>query len=215
MSETGEKIFTDEHMTFATRSLFVAGSETTSTTLRCALLFMITHPDVQARVQAEIDLVLGVRAPTMADRENLPYTNAVIHEIQRFSDIIPLNIPHATTTDVELNGFLLPKGTYIIPLLHSVHRDAKQWSTPYEFNPSHFLDENGGFVKRDAFMAFSAGRRACLGESLARTELFIFFTGLLQQFTFKAPNGTPLPDMTPQMGTISSPKPYALCALKR
>uniref|UniRef100_UPI00358F7EA7 cytochrome P450 2F2-like n=1 Tax=Myxine glutinosa TaxID=7769 RepID=UPI00358F7EA7 len=215
MPETGEKVFTNDHMTFATRSLFVAGSETTSTTLRCASLIMIKHPDVQARVHAEIDRVLGVRAPTMADRENLPYTNAVIHEIQRFSDIIPMNIPHATTTDVEFNGFLIPKGTHIIPLLHSVHRDAKEWATPYDFNPSHFLDENGGFVKRDAFMAFSAGRRACLGESLARTELFIFFTGLLQHFTFKAPIGTPHPDLTPQLGTIASPKPYALCALKR
>uniref|UniRef100_UPI00358E581F cytochrome P450 2F2-like n=1 Tax=Myxine glutinosa TaxID=7769 RepID=UPI00358E581F len=214
-SVSGEKVFTDDHMTFATRSLFVAGSETTSTTLRCASLIMIKHPDVQARVQAEIDRVLGERAPTMADRENLPYTNAVIHEIQRFSDIIPMNVPHATTTDVEMYGFLIPKGTYITPLLHSVHRDAKEWATPHDFNPSHFLDENGGFVKRDAFMAFSAGRRACLGENLARTELFIFFTGLLQHFTFKAPIGTPHPDLTPQIGTIASPKPYAVCASKR
>uniref|UniRef100_A0A8C5RB74 Cytochrome P450 2K1-like n=1 Tax=Laticauda laticaudata TaxID=8630 RepID=A0A8C5RB74_LATLA len=79
---------------------------------------------------------------------------------------------------------------YIIPLLTSVLHDESQWEKPHEFYPDHFLDSEGTFVKRDAFMPFSAGQRVCVGENLAKMELFLFFTNLLQRFTFQPPSGT-------------------------
>ncbi|KAK5612883.1 hypothetical protein CRENBAI_005035, partial [Crenichthys baileyi] len=101
------------------------------------------------------------------------------------------------------------QGTLIIPTLHSVLHDESMWETPQSFNPEHFLDQDGQFRKRDAFMPFSTGKRVCLGEQLARMELFLFFTSLLQRFTFSAPAGKQ-PSLEFRLGGIRSPKPYHL-----
>uniref|UniRef100_A0A8C2Z4Q1 Cytochrome P450, family 2, subfamily N, polypeptide 13 n=1 Tax=Cyclopterus lumpus TaxID=8103 RepID=A0A8C2Z4Q1_CYCLU len=144
-------------------------------------------------VQAEIDKVIGqTRLPTMEDRPNLPYTNAVIHEIQRMGNIVPLNGPRMAARDTTLGGYFIPKGTSLMPNLTSVLFDKTEWETPDTFNPGHFLDAQGKFVKREAFLPFSAGKRACLGEGLAKMELFLFLVGLLQKFSFSVPDGVEL-----------------------
>ncbi|NWI01239.1 CP2K1 protein, partial [Tichodroma muraria] len=113
------------------------------------------------------------------------YTEAVIHEIQRFANIVPMGVSRSTPSDVNFRGYVIPKGTEIIPLLTSALNDELHWKTPDRFNPSHFLDANGNFIRREAFIPFSIGkrgRRACLGEGLAKMELFLFFSGLLRKF---------------------------------
>ncbi|XP_015283839.1 PREDICTED: cytochrome P450 2K1-like [Gekko japonicus] len=147
----------------------------------------------------------------------MPYTDAVMHEIQRFANIVPTNIPHATTMDVTFKGYFIPKETYVLPLLCSVLQDETQWEKPHQFYPEHFLDSDGKFVKRDAFMPFSAGRRMCAGETLAKMELFLFFTSLLQKFTFQRAPGTSKEDLdfTPLVGFTTPPAPYKCCALPR
>uniref|UniRef100_A0A3Q1GVH7 Uncharacterized protein n=1 Tax=Acanthochromis polyacanthus TaxID=80966 RepID=A0A3Q1GVH7_9TELE len=204
-----------KNLCYCTLDLFGAGTETTTTTLRWGLLYMIHHPDIQKRVQAEINAVIGSsRQPSMTDRENLPYTNAVIHEIQRYANIVPLNVGRITVRDTTLDKYTIPKGTMIIPTLHSVLNDDSMWETPHSFNPQHFLDQDGKFRKREAFIPFSAGKRVCIGEQLARMELFLFFTSLLQRFSFSAPAGEK-PSLEYTMGFIRSPKPYHLCATPR
>ncbi|XP_021114517.1 cytochrome P450 2D16-like isoform X2 [Heterocephalus glaber] len=196
--------------------LFTAGMMTTSTTLAWALLLMILHPDVQRQVHQEIDEVIGQgRRPEMGDQARLPFTNAVIHEVQRFGDIAPLGLPHMTLRDTEVQGFLIPKGTMIIANLSSVLKDETVWEKPFRFHPEHFLDTEGHFVKHEAFMPFSAGRRACLGEPLARMELFLFFTCLLQCFSFSVPEGQPQPSDYGPFNVLVIPSPYQLCALHR
>ncbi|XP_053236391.1 cytochrome P450 2K6-like [Podarcis raffonei] len=209
--------FHNENLKTVVADLFGAGTEATSTTLRWGLLLMMKYPEIQIRVQEEIAKVVGSSQPRIEHRTKMPYTDVVVHEIQRFADIVPTNLPHATTTDVTLNGYFIPKGTHIIPLLSSVLHDESQWEKPHKFYPEHFLNSDGKFIKRDAFMPFSAGRRACVGETLAKMELFLFFTTLLQRFTFQPPPGTSQEDLdlTPAVGLTAPPMPYQLCALPR
>ncbi|NXG41960.1 CP2DE protein, partial [Psilopogon haemacephalus] len=214
--EAEENGFTHDNLRLVTADLFTAGSETTSTTLRWAVLFMLLHPKIQSKVQDEIDKVIGRdRPPTMADQANMPYTNAVIHEVQRYGDIVPAGLPHMTYRDTELQGFFIPKGTTVVTNLSSVLKDETVWEKPNEFYPEHFLDANGQFVKREAFLPFSAGRRVCLGEQLARMELFLFFTSLLQKFTFVLPKDKPRPQEDGHFALTNSPHPYLVEALPR
>ncbi|XP_029106215.1 cytochrome P450 2K1-like isoform X1 [Scleropages formosus] len=207
--------FSEKNLVCSVSNLFAAGTETTAATLRWGLLLMAKYPHVQDRVQEELIRVTGSRQPRVEDRKNLPYTNAVIHEIQRMANIVPMSIPHITTCDVVFQGFHIKKGTSVYPLLTSVLFDENEWETPHTFNPGHFLDEQGQFVKKDAFLPFSAGRRVCLGESLARMELFLVFTSLLQKFNFTPPPGVSESelDLTPAIGFTLNTPPHKLCAV--
>ncbi|XP_026161315.1 cytochrome P450 2J2-like [Mastacembelus armatus] len=218
--EMGEKEDKDsgfdlDNLCFCTLDLFGAGTETTTTTLHWGLLYMILYPDIQERVQAEIDTVVGSsRQPSLTDRENMPYTDAVIHEIQRMGNIIPLNLVRTANKDTMLDKYTIPKGTMILPTLNSVLNDESMWETPHSFNPQHFLDQEGKFRRREAFLPFSAGKRVCLGEQLARMELFLFFTSLLQRFSLSAPAGEQ-PSLEFMTSATRCPKPYRLCAVPR
>ncbi|XP_066452326.1 cytochrome P450 2D17-like isoform X2 [Eleutherodactylus coqui] len=216
VKEDPSSSFNEANLLMTTYDLFGAGSETTNTTLRWALLYMILYPDVQSKVQEEIDQVIGSeRQPTMGDVLQMPYTNAVIHEVQRCGDIIPLALPHMTYRDMEIKGYCIPKGTTVITNLSSVLKDQEIWEKPFQFYPKHFLDENGKFVKREAFIPFSAGRRACLGEQLARMELFLFFTTFLQQLTFEIPSDQPRPSEDPFYALTQTPGPYNIRVIAR
>ncbi|XP_049642463.1 cytochrome P450 2B11-like [Suncus etruscus] len=209
--------FHQQNLLIGVLSLFFAGTETTSTTLRYGFLILLKYPHITERVYKEIDQVIGShRAPALSDRVNMPYTDAVIHEIQRFVDLIPLSLPHSVTKDTHFRGYLIPKGTEVYPILSSAHNDPHSFEKPETFNPDHFLDANGKFKKCDAFMPFSIGKRICLGESIARTELFLFFTTILQNFTLdtnKAPEDI---DLTPTENSVTKvPPSYKISFLPR
>ncbi|KAE8605377.1 hypothetical protein XENTR_v10015090 [Xenopus tropicalis] len=208
------KFFHDENLKVLLLNLFGAGMETTSTTLRWGILLMMKYPEVQKKVQDEIDRVIGSAEPRLEHQKQMPYTDAVIHEIQRFADLVPNNVPHATTKDVTFRGYFIPKGTHVIPLLTSVLKDKDYFKKPNEFYPEHFLDSEGHFVKNEAFLPFSAGRRICAGETLAKMELFLFFTNLLQNFTFQPPPGVEV-QLTRGVAITSIPTEHKICALPR
>uniref|UniRef100_A0A803K6G8 Cytochrome P450 2C31-like n=1 Tax=Xenopus tropicalis TaxID=8364 RepID=A0A803K6G8_XENTR len=194
----GDSIFCDTSLHMFITGLLAAGTDTTTSTLKYCLARIAQFPEIQAKVQQEIDDVTGSqRPPGLSDRPHLPYTNAVIHELQRHLDLAPTGFYHALSKDTEFQGFTLHKGTRVIPYLSSVLFDPTQWETPDEFNPGHFLDEKGQFRAKPAFMAFSAGKRECLGVSLARMEIFLFFSALLQKFTFCPTTGQRLSPRPP------------------
>ncbi|KAF0306794.1 Cytochrome P450 2J6 [Amphibalanus amphitrite] len=184
------ELMTDWHMLMSVLHLFFAGSDTTATTLRWALGFLCQRPDVQRRLQAELDAEVGrQRPPTLADRQRLPFTEAVILETQRLGDLLPVLVPHQTTAPVTVGGYRLPAGVQVIGNVQAVHRSARYFAEPLQFRPERFIDAQGQFQPDKNVMAFSVGRRQCLGESLARAELFLFLTAFLQKFSFCWPEG--------------------------
>ncbi|XP_060101318.1 cytochrome P450 2D14-like [Heteronotia binoei] len=208
--------FNENNLVKIILEIFAAGTETTSSTILWGLLKMVLHPEVQKQVHEEIEEVLGRdKPPMMEDQPNLPYTNAVIHEIQRCGDIVPLAFPYKAQQDVQIDKFVIPKETTVFSHLSSVLKDEAMWEKPYQFYPEHFLDANGRFVKREAFLPFSAGRHACLGESLAKKEIFIFFTSLLQHFTFCIPENHPRPKEDKLFALTVTPAPFQICAIPR
>ncbi|XP_072483028.1 cytochrome P450 2C23-like [Notamacropus eugenii] len=202
-----------ENLTSTATDLFIAGTETTSSTLRYGLLLILKHPEVQAKIHQEIDHVIGHnRVPSIKDRQDMPYMDTVVHEVQRFIDLIPFNLPHAVTRDIQFQQYVLPKVMTIFPLLSPVLYDSKEFPNPDQFDPQHFLDNNGKFKKSDHFMPFSIGKWSCLGEGMARIELFLFFTSILQNFTLK-PVGDPneILIMANRIGFTNIPPHYQLC----
>ncbi|XP_018424943.1 PREDICTED: cytochrome P450 2A6-like [Nanorana parkeri] len=209
--------FHAKHLLSTVFDMFLGGAETTSITLSFGVLYFIKYPEIQDKLHEEIDKVIGrTRDPRVEDRNQMPYMNAIIHEIQRISDVLPMGCIRSAMADVTLRGYNLPKGTDILPVLTTVLHDPSQFETPGEFNVKHFLDENGKFKKNNGFMPFAAGKRSCIGESLVRMEVFLFFTTLLQKFTLKSPVDPKTLDITPtETGLENIPPNYNVIFLPR
>ncbi|XP_019633288.1 PREDICTED: cytochrome P450 2D6-like [Branchiostoma belcheri] len=215
--EKQEKVegLTEENVMYMAQDLFFAGIETTTNTLLWGLLYMILNPDIQNKVQQELDAVVGEGLPTLSHRSQLPYVNACLLEVIRIRSLAPV-VHHATTESVKVLEYVIPKGTQVLLNLYSLHMDPAYWPDPDRFDPGRFLDAEGNVInKPDSFMPFGGGRRACLGEQLARMELFLFFSTLLQSFTFMSPEGAPTPTTDGLFRLSLTPHPFKLCAIPR
>ncbi|XP_037663413.1 cytochrome P450 1B1 [Choloepus didactylus] len=169
--------------------IFGASQDTLSTALQWLLILFTRYPEVQARVQAELDQVVGrERLPCMDDQPRLPYVMAFLYEAMRFSSFVPVTIPHATTADTSVLGYHIPKDTVVFVNQWSVNHDPAKWPNPEVFNPARFLDKDGGIDKdlASSVMIFSVGKRRCLGEELSKVQLFLFISLLAHQCHFRA-----------------------------
>ncbi|XP_072044008.1 steroid 17-alpha-hydroxylase/17,20 lyase-like [Amphiura filiformis] len=182
-NDLGESL-TDAHLVHTIGDIFGAGSDTTIITIHWTLAIMAEYPDIQKKVAMEIEEVVGHgRLSTLGDRGHLAYTEATMMEVLRFSTIAPLGVPHSTTCDVMLGDFQIPKDTMVSINHYALHFDEDMWDKPKLFKPEHFLDDSGSIRQHpNSFLPFSAGRRSCLGESLAKAELFLIFTWFLQNY---------------------------------
>lgn len=209
---TGLHLLETEHIPATVCDIFGASQDTLSTALQWLLFFLIRYPEIQKKMQYEVDKVIGRdRLPCVDDQTNLPYIMAFLYELMRFSSFVPVTIPHATTTDTNLMGYNIPKNTVVFVNQWSVNHDSLKWSRPEEFDPSRFLDDKG-FLNKDMVskvMIFSVGKRRCIGEELSKIQLFLFASILAHQCTFTAKPGENL-NLQFDYGLSIKPKPFAI-----
>ncbi|XP_071807667.1 cytochrome P450 2D3-like [Asterias amurensis] len=190
--------------------IFGAGADTTINSLMWAVLEMTMRQSVQDKVRQEIHEVLGThQPPRMSDRGKLPFTQAAVMESFRLRHPGPTGSLHRTTAPMQLAGFTIPEDTFVTSPQWSMHRDPREFRKPYEFDPGNFLTKEGNFYEPKGFMPFGVGPRICIGESLARAELFMFFATLMQRFKFElAPGQVIQEDGHGHFGATYTPKPF-------
>ncbi|XP_016069983.1 PREDICTED: cytochrome P450 2U1, partial [Miniopterus natalensis] len=208
--------FDEDYLLYIIGDLFIAGTDTTTNSLLWCLLYMSLYPDIQAKVHEEIERVIGAdRAPSLTYKAQMPYTEATIMEVQRLTMVVPLGIPHMTSAKTVLQGYTIPKGTLVLTNLWAVHRDPAIWEKPEDFNPNRFLDDQGQLIKKETFIPFGIGKRVCMGEQLAKMELFLMFVSLMQSFTFALPKDAKKPILTGRYGLTLAPYPFNIIISKR
>jgi cytochrome P450 len=196
--------------------LFLAGSETSSTFLLWSIIFLMRNPESQARIHAELDAVVEPeRLAGIEDQSETPFTLAFIDEVHRMASHVPLAVQHWTSEDVEVGGFVIPADSIIIPNISEVHHDPKTWGDPEVFRPERFLDNNGQFVKNERVIPYSIGARRCPGESLAKSEIYLFLTGLLKNFSFHIPHQEEGPSLDYNFGFTLLPKAFKVDIVPR
>ncbi|KAL3870432.1 hypothetical protein ACJMK2_038500 [Sinanodonta woodiana] len=194
---------TDSQIKAFIQDIIDAGLITTRNFLMCILLVLLHHHECVDRMYEEIVDVVGLeRSPSLKDRPNMPYTEAVILEALRYNTHVPLGLPHGAMEDVEFEGYKIPKGSMVIPNIWTAHHDPAIWGDPWVFRPDRFLDDNGELLPpehtlRQSLVIFGAGKRACVGETLAKSRIFLYLTTFIQKFDFVLPKG----------GTVSSDDP--------
>ncbi|XP_037801025.1 cytochrome P450 2L1-like isoform X1 [Penaeus monodon] len=171
--------------------LFAAGFDTTANTLRWVILYMARFPEVQRRVQQQIDEVVPRDTlPSYQHKSRLPLLEATIQEVLRSSSMLHNGVQRAAQADTYLGGYFIPKGSWVFGCSGICHMDSRYWEEPQEFRPERFLDQEGKVkTPKEGLIPFGSGRRSCLGEALSRMELYIFSAALLQNFTFSPPAG--------------------------
>uniref|UniRef100_A0A671U623 Steroid 21-hydroxylase n=1 Tax=Sparus aurata TaxID=8175 RepID=A0A671U623_SPAAU len=169
---------------------------------------------VQTKVYEEMCAVLEGRYPKYSDRHRLPVLCALVHEVLRLRPVAPLAVPHRAIRDSSIAGYFIPKNTVIIPNLFGAHHDPAVWPDPYSFKPERFLEGGGGSTR--ALIPFGGGARLCLGESVARMELFLFTGYLLRDFQFVPPEReASLPDLRGVASVVLKVKSYTVTARPR
>jgi cytochrome P450 len=209
--------FTNLQLTMIILDIFIAGSQTTSITIDLALMMMLVRPDIQATIHQEIDQALdNSQLPMYSDKVKLPYTEAVLLEVQRFFHIVPISGPRRATCTTTLGDYQIPKNTTVLISLRSVHMDPDYWGDPEVFRPERFLDaDKRKIVNTERLLPFGLARRRCLGEALARSCIFTFFVGVLQRFDLMLPPGAPVPSIKLLPGITLSPQQYKIKFITR
>ncbi|XP_035221675.1 vitamin D 25-hydroxylase-like [Stegodyphus dumicola] len=204
--------FSEKFLVGNAQAMVIGGSESTRTAILWLLLTMVAFPEVQKKVQEEIDSVLGKDGKvSWIERAKLPYVNATIMEGQRWRTAVSLK--HWASADAVVAGYDIPKGTEIIANAWAVHHDPEYWEEPEKFKPERFLvEENGKLTttKPESYVPFSVGRRNCPGELVALVQLLHYFVVILQNFNLLPEADDKPPDLIGDVGLTYQSKPQNL-----
>ncbi|XP_027707907.1 steroid 17-alpha-hydroxylase/17,20 lyase [Vombatus ursinus] len=210
---TQESEITDKHILMTVGDIFGAGVETSSSVIKWSIAYMLHYPQVQETIQKEIDQKIGfTRTPVLSDRHQLPFLEATVREVLRIRPVAPLLIPHVARTDTSIGEYTIPKDTRIYINLWSIHHDPTEWDEPEQFKPERFLDKNKEqlIMPTASYFPFGGGPRTCIGEFLARAELFLFLSWILQRFDLEVADDGKLPSLEGKFAMVFQILPFKL-----
>uniref|UniRef100_UPI0037E84C38 cytochrome P450 1A1 n=1 Tax=Semicossyphus pulcher TaxID=241346 RepID=UPI0037E84C38 len=208
----------DEKIVGIVNDLFGAGFDTVSTALSWSVMYLVANPEIQERLHQEIKDNVGLdRTPLLSDKPKLLLLEAFMLELFRHSSFLPFTIPHCTTKDTSLNGYFIPKDTCVFINQWQINHDPELWKDPSTFKPERFLSPDGTEVNRlegEKVTVFGMGKRRCIGEVIARQEVFLFLAIIVQKLQFLSKPGEKL-DLTPEYGLTMKHKRCHLRATMR
>lgn len=210
LQEQEPEIYKDETIRSLMIVLLLAGTDTSAATMEWALSFLLNHPQVVQKAQAEIDAVVGQnRLIEESDLSNLPYLQCIINETFRLKPVGPLLIPHESSKECRIGGYRIPRGTMLLVNAWAIHNDPNNWEESSTYKPERFegLDSSNTAFK---LMPFGAGRRRCPGEGLGMRMVGLTLGSLIQCFEWER-IGEEMVDLTEGPG-LTMPKAQPLLA---
>ncbi|XP_008275864.1 cytochrome P450 1A1 [Stegastes partitus] len=218
LDENANVQMSDEKIVGIVNDLFGAGFDTVTTALSWGVMYLVAYPEIQERLFQELKDNVGLdRTPLLSDKAKLPQLEAFILELFRHASFLPFTIPHCTSKDTSLNGYFIPENTCIFINQWQINHDPELWKDPSSFNPERFLSADGTEVNKsegEKVVAFGLGRRRCIGEVIARHEVFLFLAIFIQNLHFQTLPGESV-DMTPEYGLVMKHKRCHLRATVR
>ncbi|XP_014230728.1 probable cytochrome P450 305a1 [Trichogramma pretiosum] len=207
--------YDDDQLVMILVDILLAGLNITATTLDFLFLNMVINQDAQKLLHEEIDQTIGMdKSPDFNDQSRMPYTESVILESQRLAPVVPVIGPRRVLRDTCLEGYDLPKDSILVMNLRSIHVDPELYPEPYEFKPERFIRDGHRICDKNLFF-FGKGKRQCPGLSLAKSAVFLLFTGIMQHYELKPVPGKPAPTLQYNPGMTMSPKPYEVLVVPR
>nr|CAA55887.1 unnamed protein product [Rattus norvegicus] len=213
--EVSHKALSDVEIIAQSVIFIFAGYETTSSTLSFVLYFLATHPDIQKKLQEEIDGALPSKAPPTYDIVmEMEYLDMVLNETLRLYPI-GNRLERVCKKDIELDGLFIPKGSVVTIPTYALHHDPQHWPKPEEFHPERFSKENKGSIDPYVYLPFGNGPRNCIGMRFALMNMKLALTKVLQNFSFQPCKETQIPLKLSRQAILEPEKPIVLKVLPR
>ncbi|KAG1908889.1 cytochrome P450 [Suillus fuscotomentosus] len=206
----------DKDLAYIAGTMFAAGSETTAFTITIIMMAAATHTDAQARVQEELDNVVGrTRLPTFADQEMLPQVTAFILESLRWRPVSIGGFAHRATKDMIWRDYLIPAGATVIGNHWAIANDPEVFPEPHKFNPQRWIDDAGRVRSDLRFFTFGFGRRVCPGQYVANRSVFITTALMLWAFRLSENPAAKIDTLAFSDTANIRAAPFEICFAKR
>jgi cytochrome P450 len=202
LSQMIEAGFTDQEIRDQVVTLLFGGQETSSNALAWTFYLVSQHPEVEARLSAELDTVLGEGTPTFEALGKLTYTRCVLEESLRLYPPAYL-ITRLAVADDSIGGYVIRAGSVMLMSQYLMHRHPAYWPDPERFDPERFLPERSAGRPRFTYFPFGMGRRSCIGSQLAMTEMLFIMAMVYRRYRLRLPAGHAV---APQPGITLRPR---------
>ncbi|KAI9465876.1 cytochrome P450 [Lactarius psammicola] len=204
------EVLTEELIKDSAAVAYAAGADTSVSTLTTFFLAMTLHPEAQKRAQAELDVVVGDRLPTFADKDSLPYVTALMKEVLRWIPVLPMAVPHRAVNSDQYKGYFIPAGASVLGNTWAILHDAGVFVEPEKFKPERFIEKNLPDPADSGVFGF--GRRACAGKSMALDTIWIAIASVLSVYNISkavdSHGNVITPEVKPKPGVVSHPAPF-------